>query len=213
MNPLNKMYQKIKNLPNKKNYLEFVTALLSIPVLLTVVYMNYLSIQEKRTQDALTPTPAPTQTVVTIIRERDSQPEPTAIPNETIISEKECEPGIGKIEITKPTEEVVVSDNPLEVDITYAKGDYCSVVWSYRINGSSWSDYTDNNIVIYNLPSGQKKLELRVKSIVSGETQTIERNFTYKNTSEIPTPTEVPPSLTPTPTASVQGVSDQTSSQ
>ena len=213
MNPLNKMYQKIKNLPNKKNYLEFVTALLSIPVLLTVVYMNYLSIQEKRTHDALTPTPAPTQTVVTIIRERDSEPEPTAIQNDPIINEKECEPGIGKIEITKPAEELVVSDNPLEVDIAYTKGDYCSVVWSYRINGSSWSDYTDNDIVIYNLPSGQKKLELRVKSIVSGETQTIERNFTYKNTSEIPTPTIAPPTSTPTPTASVQGVSDQTITQ
>ena len=209
MNFFDTLYKKLVNLPNKKHYIEFVTAVLSIPVLLTVVYMNYLSIQEKRTKESTTPTPAPTQTVITIIREKETDKEPTPKPTEIVTTDKECEPGIGQIEISNPDEGTTVSDNPLEIDINYVKGNNCAVVWSYRINGSSWSDYTDNNIVIYNLPSGQKKFELRVKSIVSGETQTIERNFIYKNTQDVPTPTAAPPTNTPTPTSAgtVQGVS------
>lgn len=202
------------NLPNKKNYLEFVTALLSIPVLLTVVYMNYLSIQEKRQKEEASPSPAPTQSVVTIIREREIDRSPTET-QESKETDTECEAGIGNIEIANPEEGKTISDNPLEIDINYTKGSYCAAVWSYRLNGGNWSDYTDNNIEIYNLPSGEKKLELRVKNIVSGDTQTVERNFIYKNTNEVPTPTSVPPTNTPTPlpTASVQGVSDQTTTQ
>lgn len=199
------------NLPNKKNYLEFVTALLSIPVLLTVVYMNYLSIQEKRQKEEATPSPAPTQSVITIIREREVDKTPTkAVESE--IKDSECDAGIGKIEVANPDENATVTDNPLEIDVTYTKGTHCAAVWSYRLNGGNWSDYTDNNIEIYNLPSGEKKLELRVKNIVSGDTQTIERNFVYKNTNEVPTPTTAPPTNTPSPipTATVQGVSDQT---
>lgn len=213
MNPLNNLYKKLVNLPNKKNYLEFITAFLSIPVLLTVVYMNYLSIQEKRIKETPTPTVAPTQSVVTIIREKVSDSEPTANPKtDTSDADKECEPGIGQVNIANPDEGSTVSNNPLEIDIAYEQGVFCAVVWSYRINGSNWSDYTDSNIVIYNMPSGEKKLELRIKSIVSGETQTIERNFSYKNTQEVATPTSAPPTSTPapSPTASVQGVSDQT---
>ncbi len=198
MNPIQKLYQKLTGLPHKKHYLEFVTALLSIPVLLTVVYMNYLSIQEKRIKDAITPTPAPTQSVITIIREKEVDREPDAPTPDSDQSATECDPGIGVVEIINPDENETLSDNPLEIDIEYKKGDYCAVVWSYRINGSSWSDYNDNNIVIYNMPSGQKKLELRIKNIASGETQTIERNFTYKNMQEIATPTPTPTS-SPTP--------------
>lgn len=211
MNPFRKLYEKLVRLPHKKMYVEFVTAILSIPVLLTVVYMNYLSIQEKRTKDALTPTPAPTQSIVTIIRERQPDREPTAPSTDKPIADVECEPGIGTVEITNPEEASTINDNPIEIVIDYEQGDNCAVVWSYRINGSNWSDYTDNNIVIYNMPSGQKKLELRVKSIVSGETQTIQRNFTYNNTQEIPTPTSVPPTNTPTPspTSPVQGATTE----
>ena len=133
--------------------------------------MNYLSIQEKRKKEEISPSPAPTQSVVTIIREREVDKSPTvANPKE---SDTECDAGIGKIEIASPDESNTVSDNPLEIDVNYTKGTHCAAVWSYRLNGGNWSDYTDNNIEIYNLPSGEKRLELRVKNIVSGETQTI----------------------------------------
>ncbi|CAN5125858.1 hypothetical protein BH09PAT2_BH09PAT2_05530 [soil metagenome] len=202
MNPLRKIYKKLTSTPNKKHYVEFVTALLSIPVLLTVVYMNYLSIQEKRVKDAITPTPAPTQQVVTIVREKTVDREPTTAP---VKPSAECTPGIGPITINNPEEGSTVSDNPVRIEIQYDQGEYCAVVWSYRINGSTWSDYDDNDFVIYNMPSGQKKLELRVKSIVSGKSQNIERNFVYKNAQEVPTPTVSPTNTpSPTPTGAVQ---------
>ena len=78
---------------------------------------------------------------------------------------------------------------------------YCSIVWSYRINSGSWSDFSDKDISIFNMESGEKILELKIKSIVSGEEKNISRKFTYKNTQEVPTPT-VTVTSTPTPTPS-----------
>ena len=195
MNPLKGFRNWLSNLPHKKQYIELLTAVLSVPVLLTVVYMNYLSIQEKRHKDELTPTPTPPQSVVTIIKENDN---PTPRVSE---SDTECNPEIGPITIVNPEENASESDNPLEIDIQYTKGTYCSVVWSYRINASNWSEYNDNDIQIYNMPSGEKTLELRVKSIVSGQEKKIIRTFKYTNNQEVATPTNSP-TATPTPTPS-----------
>ena len=184
----------ISNLPDKKRYFEFVTALLSIPVLLTVFYINYLSIQEKKTpQDKNSTTP--TVVVVNSGNNNDddnNDPAPTASP--------ECIAEIGPVEIVSPEEDATIDNSPLEIDIDYDQGDYCSVVWSYRINNSSWSDYSDNDILIYNLSSGNKTFELRVKSIVSGKEKTLRRSFVYENEEDIPTPTAAPtqaPTTTP----------------
>lgn len=203
METIRNFSKKFNALPDKKRYFEFITAFLSIPVLLSVVYINYLSIQEKRISDELTPTPGPS--VVTVIQERDPPREPSPTDSD---EEKECTPGIGQASITTPKENETITQNPLEIVISYSRGAYCAVVWSYRINGGSWSEFSDKNIVIYNMPSGAKKLELRVKSIVSGEEQTIERTFTYTNTQEIPTPVATSTATpTPSPTGTVQGAS------
>jgi hypothetical protein len=55
------------------------------------------------------------------------------------------------------------------------------------------------------LASGDKQLEVRVKSIISGKETVLKRSFTYKNTEEVqtPTPTIAQPTVTVTiaPTA------------
>ncbi len=205
-NPFAKFLDSFRNLPDKKKYIEVVTATLSIPVLLSVVYMNYMNIQEKRSgsdnKDTVVEQPKDsTPTIITIIR--DGEREPTEAPDEeeltptpTTGSKEECIKDIGPIDIISPQENTTVSGNPLDIDIRYDQGDYCSVVWSYRINNGQWSEYSDNDIVIYNMSSGKKTLELRVKSLVSNQNKTLTRVFTYQNTdTEIPTPTST---ITPT---------------
>ncbi|QQS43301.1 hypothetical protein IPM65_04010 [Candidatus Roizmanbacteria bacterium] len=199
-NPFAKFLDSFRNLPDKKKYIEVITATLSIPVLLSVIYMNYINIQEKRngpdTSDPVAEQPKDTTpTIITIIRDNDNEPT-TAPENEdgtptpTPESKGECIKDIGPIDILSPQENSTVSGNPLDIDIRYDQGDYCSVVWSYRINNGQWSDYSDNDIVIYNMSSGKKTLELRVRSLVSNQNKTLTRVFTYQNTDEqIPTPT------------------------
>lgn len=206
MEGIQRFFRKIANLPDKKKYFEFITAFLSIPVLLSVVYINYLNIQEKTKTDKLSPTPQPTQTVITIIRDSGAASTPTKpTPVDSNVSDKECDPGLGPVSIINPEDNETITTNPLEIDVNYEQGTHCSAVWSYRINGGPWSDYGDRDIVIYNLPSGDKKLELRVKSIVSGEEDTITRTFTYKNSQEIPTPTaNNTPTSTPSPSPTIQ---------
>lgn len=198
---------KIRNwfikLPDKKRYFELITAFLSIPVLLSVIFVNYLSIQERRNDKVNTPSPTPA--VITIIEPQEpSSNEPTSKLTSSP-SQSQCEPEVGPIEITSPKENETLSDNPLCITIVRNNPDnkYCSVVWSQRINNSSWGDFTDREICIYNMDTGKKTLELRVKSIVTGAEKTLKRVFNYENATQIATPTltNTPvPTITITPT-------------
>ncbi len=195
-NPFRRIRETFQYLPEKKKYIEVITATLSIPVLLSVVYMNYISIQEKRKDPAPTPSvvqelPKETSpTIITIIR--DNTPEtPTSegtVSTTPSPTQGICIKEIGPIGISTPEEGAAVSSSALQIAIEYDQGDYCSAVWSYRINDGSWSEYGDNDIVIYNLPSGKITLELRVKSIASTATKLMKRSFTYTNTNPTSTP-------------------------
>lgn len=195
MNILEKVKNHFRNLPEHKKYFEVITAFLSIPVLLSVIYLNYSNIQSQKKPQP-DPTPQVSQDnrnptiIVTLPQDDDEQPTPSA----------ECTPGIGNVEIVSPRENSTVDDNPLEINIDYDPDGYCAVVWSYRINGGRRSDFTDNDIEIYNMESGQKTLELTVKSIVNGEEEILDRNFTYENTNTVPTAPPQPTSMvSPTP--------------
>ena len=196
---VNKIRNWFIKLPDKKRYFELITAFLSIPVLLSVIFVNYFSIQERQKDKDSTPSPTPA--VITIIerRETPSEEKPT-LKLTPSPSRSQCEPEIGPIEITSPKENETLSDNPLCVNIVRKNPDnkYCAVVWSQRINNSTWSDFTDREICIYNMDSGKKTLELKVKSIVTGAEKTLIRVFNYENTMQIATPT-----LTNTPTPTV----------
>lgn len=176
------IFEKVKywyrGLPDKKRYLEFLTALLTIPVLLTVIISNILNLQNRSQTPA--PTPLPTIHPTTIV---STAPTPTLTPTPGL----QCKKEIGPIEIAYPNENMTVISDPVCLDIVREGTDFCAVVWSYRINASVWSDYTDKSICMYGLTPGEKKLELRVKSIVTGAETILRRTF-------------IIPSLTPTPT-------------
>lgn len=57
LSKIEKLKRWYRAMPDKKRYLEFVTALLTIPVLLTVMISNILSLQQKNAAPTPTPTP------------------------------------------------------------------------------------------------------------------------------------------------------------
>lgn len=177
------MLQRIRNhfnsLPEGKKYLELITALLSIPVLLTVVYTNYLNLQERDKQAEA----APQEKIVVVTgNQTESKEEPTPT-NET------CKKEIGPISISYPGDGETITNNPVNIIITYDKEKYCSVVWSYRINGGVWSPYSSNSISLYNMENGEKRLELRVQSTVSDDQEMLTREFTYEDATPSAEPT------------------------
>ena len=180
MEAINNLKTKVKTwyreLPDKKRYFELLTAVLSIPVLITVILLNLGSLRKEKNGN-LSPTPIKTERV-TPIQIEITTIQPTA---------GECKKEVGPVEIVSPEENETVNDEPVCIDLSYKKGEYCAYVWSYRINGSSWSDYTDKNICLYNLPSGEKRLEVRVKSIASGDEKVLRKNFIYQNPNPSPT--------------------------
>ena len=185
---IHKSTEKIKRwyraLPDKKRYLEFITALLTIPVLLTVLLNNVSSFQKQNVQ---TPTPVITQAIMSTatplpLKETISTTQ-TVTPTQTV----ECIKEVGPMEILYPTEQDAVSGNPICIEISKQRPNYCSVVWSYRINGGGWSNYTDRTICMYGLSPGVKNMELRIKSIVSGDELILKRSFTVPGEAS-PTP-------------------------
>lgn len=193
---LHKTKEVVKKLPTIKPHLDFIAALLTIPVLLTVMVLNFATLS-KNQKATVTPTPSPMQNInavekpVTVVQVRSAA---TPTPQ---ISQAACKPGIGTVTIASPNEGDIVTSNPLCIAISEQDQGYCSVVWAYKINNGPLSDYSNNTICLYNMPSGPVNVELHVKSIVSSQTQILTRTFTYQSPNTTPTPTI---SLTPTPT-------------
>src|SRR5579859_2170149 len=166
--------ESITKLPDKKPHLDFIAAVLTIPLLVITLYLNLSNLKGKNTA-SLSPTPLASQSYQNKVNTPVSEitrivvtatPQPTANTNT-------CIKDIGPIDIVSPTEGQTVSDNPVCIDINYQAGNYCSVVWSYRINNSNWSDYSNNAVCLYNLPAGNNTFELQVKSLSSASTKTL----------------------------------------
>ena len=160
-------------LPDKKQYVEFFTALLTVPMLLTVIVLNFnnLSGANKKAE------PKENSPIIVTLPPSNNEDESEITP---VPTSEVCKDGIGPISIVYPEENETVTDNPVTIDINYDDSEYCAVVWSYRINGGRYSDYGSNNIALYNPPQGTVRLELRVKSVVSGDEKTLRRTFTYE---------------------------------
>lgn len=188
------MFGKIKSwfkkLPEHKTYLELITGLLTIPVLLTVILLNFASIMNRNEKPQNTP---PTPPTPIIIEERESpSPASTQTPQAIVTPTPEvCKKEVGPVSIVFPKEGEEVSNNPVNFVIRYEDSSYCSVVWSYRINSGPWSEFSSNSPVIYNLPGGAVKFELRVQSTASSDQELLVRNFTYTGSIQrtpVPTP-------------------------
>ena len=183
-----KAIKTAKKIPQKKHHLDFLAALLTIPVLLSVIFLNYNNLNNLQKKPA-SPSPTTQEKQIIIVS-------PSQVPNaaNNSIPVPSCKKQIGPISIAYPSENQTVSDNPVCVNINYSDTSYCSVVWSYRINGGTWSDYNSNNPCLYNMPNGNVKFELRVQSTVAqNQQQTFTRNFVYSGQRVVPTPTPSSP--------------------
>lgn len=174
----------IRNLLKKKPYLELIVAVLTVPVLVTLIIVNYGNIQNKDKSSADT-----NQRPIVIEKDNNLSAQNTPLPS-VVPSPDVCREKVGPVNIASPKEGAIISENPVNFIIRYEDESYCSVVWSYRINGSVWSEYSSNSPTVYNLPPGEVKFELRVQSTVSDDQDLLERNFTYEGqlVSSSPTP-------------------------
>lgn len=177
----------IKKLKIGKGHLDWLAGLLTIPVLVTVIILNLNNLNSAKKNANQNSTPAPTEKVILVPQNNNQQTPIAQTTNET------CKKEVGPISITSPKEGEAVTDNPVYITIKYNDPNYCSVVWSYRINGGTWSEFSSSSPSLYNLTSGNIKFDLRVQSTVSQDTDTLSRNFVYQSSS----------STSPTPTPSV----------
>lgn len=181
-NFFSRLLRSYRGLPAKKQYVEFFTAILTVPVLLTVIILNVSNLREEEAKKAA---PEPTPRIIINVPESKPQTETgnTDTPVNTTPAEA-CKKEIGPVDIASPTEGETVTTNPLIISIEREGEGYCAVVWSYRINGGRWSDYDDKSIALYNPPDGQVSLDLRVKSVVTGQERLLSRKFRYEGSDQ-----------------------------
>lgn len=176
---INKTKKSYKSLPDKKQYIEVFTAALTVPVLLTVIIINLNNLRSTSKPTQVTPAPVQDRQIIVNY--------PTAAEN-TIVKQPStgaCKQAVGPISIDYPNENETITDNPVQIEINYVRGDYCAVVWAYRINDGKFSGYDDKSIALYNPPQGSTRFQLKVKSIVTGEEKILTRTFMYKGVFDI----------------------------
>jgi hypothetical protein len=190
---IDKLSNWYKGLPDKKRYAEFISAFLSIPVLVTVIISNVNNLNKTK-EPVQQPTPTqivqyvPVGNVGGANTKQTPEKAPVTTPSVSVgPTNGECKKEVGPVDISYPSEGTTITENPVPVVVSYHTGEYCAVVWSYRINGGVWSQFDDKSFALFNLPEGDKRLELRVKSIASGQEVFVVRNFYYQ-TSDSPTP-------------------------
>lgn len=195
-NFIQKFFKKIQKwyvtLPDKKRYFELFAAILSIPMILTVILVNMNTINKSK-DSSTTPTSIPIQVVVenpasgsgNINNPPKTNLTPTSIPTKV-----ECKKDIGEIKILSPQEGEIITTGNMCINIS-TDNNFCPVTWSYKLDDGNWSDYSNNNICLYNLTSGKKELQIKVKSTVVDKTITLQRTFTYQGPTA-PTNTPLP---------------------
>jgi len=196
MEKIHEIKSVVHQLPDKKRYAELITAVLSVPVLITVLLLNLNNLRKpnqsvpstagivQSTSPTSTPSISPKTTIKVTAKTTIPDPTPTSF-----ITQGPCIKEVGPVTIISPEENEIVTTNPVAIDIERKEKNYCEIVWSYRINGDTWSDYVDKSIFLYNLSPGQKKIEIKVKSIASSNQIVLTRTF------------NVVDKITPTPVA------------
>lgn len=177
----NKLKSWIKSTPDRKVYIEVITALLTVPVMITVLLTNFNNLTKSKEAESKSPEPTAKQEIV-IKQVPDNTTPKAGASAVTQPTQASCKKEVGPVTISYPQEGASVSDNPLNIIIKYDDSTYCSVVWSYRINGGAWSEYSGNSISLYDMPSGDKKFDLRIQSTVSQDSDMISRSFIYNST-------------------------------
>lgn len=198
------LIQKIKKwyiaIPNKKRLIEIITGSLSIPMMLTVILVNFNNIKNQKTKTETSNAITPIQVIIDNPSNKNTATNSTSpILKTTIIPTKtECKKEIGPIEILSPQEGEIITTDNVCINIS-TDNKYCPVTWSYKIGNDNWSNFNNNDICLYNLNPGKKQLQIKIKSTIIDKTITLERNFIYQSsTTPTITPT-TPVTATPTP--------------
>jgi len=180
---MEKIKKWYRGLPDKKRYIEFITAILSVPVLLTVLISNISNIQRDRNSSktvAPATTPVPEKIIVITEKPVIASPSPTlATTLNPTPTTAECKREVGPVKISKPQENELVTTDSVCIDVSYDNPAYCSVTWSYRVNGGGWSNPMNKNFCLDDLVPGPVELDLNVESTVSNDELTLVRNFFY----------------------------------
>lgn len=202
---MQKVKQLVTTLPDKKRYAELITAVLSVPVLITVLLLNIMSLNRSNTSAnaSLAATQGSTQVSSTsapkvAVPSQASSSTPTAsssaTPSPATVTasptNQQCTQSVGPVVISSPSEGAQITSDPVCLDISRTASNYCGIVWSYRLNGGTWSEYMDKSICLYNLTPGAKTVDVKIKSLVSSDVVVLTRNFTVIS------------DTTPTPSAS-----------
>jgi hypothetical protein len=177
-----KIRATIVKVAKRKHFLDFLVATLTIPVLLTILITNIMTLQSKSADKTTTTTGGQIVNKEAALKNtlpiKTSENTSASVP----ISSESCKKEIGPINISSPKENEIIVDNPVCITIKYDNENYCSVVWSYRINGGSWSEYSSNSVCLYDVSTKNVKFDLRVQSTVSNEQTSLTRNFVYEGT-------------------------------
>lgn len=179
------LLRRIKKLKLQKMHLDYVAGVLSIPLLIMGLIVNFSNISKKNVPATASPTPQVIVVPEKNVSEKDTAPQKVV---EQPVNPTSCKKTVGPITIDYPKEGDTVNDNPVCFTIDYPDDNYCSVVWSYRVNNGSWSEYNKNAPCLYDLPTGQVSFQLRVTSTVSDDTKSLTRNFTYTGSTLTGTP-------------------------
>jgi len=203
---LNTVKNWYKKLPDRKPWIDLATAVLTIPVLVTVIIINISNLKKDgnandTNKTSLTPTiiekvvnqyliPSAAETLISdntdehsLVDDRES---PTPVCN--------LDPAPYEIIFPKEGENVYV--DPVCISLNKLGENFCTTQWAYRINNSSWSTYTNDPICLYNMAGGAVTLDIRTKSTVSGREKTYTRKFIYGNP-VTPSQTFSSPAITP----------------
>lgn len=194
-NIINRIKQWYTGLPEKKRHVEFITAILSVPVMLTVIILNLnnLNQQKNTTQKQTSEKILPIQVIVTGEKQSEKNQVPTtyispSISSPTIIQNPtptttQCIKEVGPVSILFPQENEVVTTDPVCITLTTQSG-YCSIILSYRLNNNAWSDFTNKNICLHNLTNGNKTIQIKMRSTASNDEITLQRSFIYQGNNE-----------------------------
>jgi hypothetical protein len=193
-------------LPEKKKYIEFVTAVLSVPVMVTVIIINLNNLNQQKSatqKQSGTEKTTPIQVVISGEKENKNTTNedgaklvetPTQAPSPTKVG---CIKEVGPVSVVSPRENEVLKKSPVCVTIS-TQSDYCSLVWAYSLDSDDWSTFSDKTICFYGLDNGTHAVQIKIKSSVSDDETTLQRSFVYQG--------NVPPTATPTVASSSAGM-------
>ncbi len=178
----------VQKLQLRKGWVDWVIALLTIPVLLTIVFSNILTIREKNNIPENS-TPQASQQPINIVVENPTikpSPQVSVTPSVPV-----CKDGLPTYEIVTPQENALVTGDPVCLVFVAQEDRYCSVRWAFRVNNTNWSPFTSQPVCLYNMKSGPVTVEVKFRAENDDE-QIYTRKFTYQDGLSVtpsPTPT------------------------